>query len=388
MNICRKLLGLVGPAALAMSLGLIPHAHAQAERIYTVTWIPQEFGPTDMNNAGNMVGMVFTLTGPRIATWSDETGVQILPGFGGSFGMNNHGDFVAMKDDGPPERRYNAYAYINREWRNISAAAPDIGWVFPHAINDRGWVVGEVAESQYATQISPFLYRNGDLQVLPTLGGSSGKANAINNRGQVTGQAARRNPDGSESRHAFLYDSARGRMTDLGTLGGGSSEGLDINERGQVVGMSNWRGFFYSGGRMIDVGTLGGNEAFALAINNDGVVVGRGWLQDNTPYGFVYFAGRMVNLDRLVSLPPGWSVWVPLSINDRFQILATVCHPVSGGSACAVARLDPPRWAKPRELSALIQRLGQANPAGRAQALEERLDSIGQRIRARAPGAK
>lgn len=364
MHLCRTLRGILGSAALAMSLGLYAAAPAQAEPIYTVTWLPREFGPADMNNAGHMVGNVLTLTGTRIATWSDETGMQILPGFGGSFGMNNRDDFVAMKDDGPPERRYNAYAYINREWRNISAAAPDIGWVFPHAINDHGWVVGEVAESQYATPTSPFLYRNGDLQVLPTLGGSSGKANAINKRGQVTGGAARRNPDGSESQHAFLYDSARGRMTDLGTLGGDHSEGLDINDRGQVVGISGWRGFLYSRGRMIDVGTLGGREAFALSINNYGVVVGRGWLQDNTPYGFIYFAGHMVNLDRLVSLPPGWSVWVPISINDRFQILVAVCQQASAGSACAVARLDPRLPTKALDIPSHIQGLAKGNPAG------------------------
>ena len=36
--------------------------------------------------------------------------------------------------------------------------------------------------------------------------------------------------------HAFLY--SNGRMTDLGTLGGGESHATGINDSGQVVGWS------------------------------------------------------------------------------------------------------------------------------------------------------
>jgi probable HAF family extracellular repeat protein len=159
-------------------------------------------------------------------------------------------------------------------------------------------------------------------------------------------------------------------MTDLGTLANGDSEGLDINDRGQVVGIAGSRGFLYSGGRMVDVGTLGGTEAFALSINNHGVVAGRGWLQDNTPYGFLYFYSRMVNLDRLVALPPGWSVWVPLRINDAFQILAQLCSANGSNAVCRVARLDP----------VPVGRLGQDRLPARQQALAERLSEAGRRI--------
>ena len=321
---------------------------AGAEPLYRVTWLPQEMGVSDMNGAGHVAGYLFTPAGPRIATWSDA-GLQIRPELGSPNGMNEHDDFVATRSDGPPPMPIGAWAWIGRTWRSIGAAAPEFGYIFARALNDGGSVVGELADSQASSARRPFLYRNGDLRVLPTLGGSTGRANDVNNHGKSTGQAALRNVDGSESRHASLLDSASGRMRDLGTLGAGDSEGLDINDRGQVVGISGSRGFLYSGGRMVDVGTLGGTEAFALSINNYGVVAGRGWLQDNTPYGFLYFYGRMLNLDRLVALPPGWSVWVPLRINDAFQILAQLCRPNGGNTVCRVARLDPdPRgWLGP-----------------------------------------
>jgi probable HAF family extracellular repeat protein len=363
MNIPHRL-----PQAAASAL-LCVCLTAGAEPLYRVTWLPQEMGVTDMNGAGHVVGYVFTPGGPRIATWSDD-GMQIRPEFGSPAGMNNHDDFVATRSDGPPAMPVGAWAWIGRSWRSISAAAPGFGYVFARAINDQGWAVGELADSQSSSARLPFLYRNGDLRVLPTLGGSTGRANDIDKHGRITGQAALRNPDGSESRHAFVLDSATGRMPDLGTLANGDSEGLDINDRGQVVGIAGSRGFLYSGGRMVDVGTLGGTEAFALSINNHGVVAGRGWLQDNTPYGFLYFYGRMVNLDRLVALPPGWSVWVPLRINDAFQILAQLCSANGSNAVCRVARLDP----------VPVGRLGQDRLPARQQALAERLSEAGRRI--------
>lgn len=230
---------------------------AGAEPLYRVTWLPQEMGVSDMNGAGHVAGYVFTPAGPRIATWSDA-GLQIRPELGSPAGMNEHDDFVATRSDGPPPMPIGAWAWIGRAWRSIGAAAPEFGYIFARALNDGGSVVGELADSQSSSARRPFLYRNGDLRLLPTLGGTTGRANDINNHGRITGQAALRNPDGSESRHAFLLDSTSGRMRDLGTLGTGDSEGLDINDRGQVVGISGSRGFLYSGGRMVDVGTLGG----------------------------------------------------------------------------------------------------------------------------------
>lgn len=64
-----------------------------------------------------------------------------------------------------------------------------------------------------------------NLGTLP--GGSHGEAVAINNRGQLIGGSIPRAPHGIS--HAFVWQN--GTMTDLGTLGGDVSAPTAINER-------------------------------------------------------------------------------------------------------------------------------------------------------------
>ncbi|WP_423808584.1 hypothetical protein, partial [Proteus mirabilis] len=79
----------------------------------------------------------------------------------------------------------------------------------------------------------------------------------MNNAGQVTGSS--RNAD-EFTGAGFLY--SNGQMTGLGTLGGSFSTGWAINDAGQIAGDS-WTpnpggAFLYSKGVMNDLGTLGG----------------------------------------------------------------------------------------------------------------------------------
>jgi len=74
--------------------------------------------------------------------------------------------------------------------------------------------------------------------VLGNLGGNSGNAAAINNRGQVVGYSSTSYSDPTE--HAFIWDN--GVMLDLNTLLDASGTGWTleyaegINDRGQIVG--------------------------------------------------------------------------------------------------------------------------------------------------------
>ena len=74
-----------------------------------------------------------------------------------------------------------------------------------------------------------------DIQItdLGTLGGTSSRATAVNDLGQVVGWG----DTASGEPHAFSWTAAGG-MVDLGTLGGNYSTAAAVNDLGQVVGYS------------------------------------------------------------------------------------------------------------------------------------------------------
>ncbi len=112
-----------------------------------------------------------------------------------------------------------------------------------------------------------------DIGTLPH--GAVSSARAINDRGQTAGFSD--TPDGV---HAFLY--ADGAMQDLGTLGSDPSEASGINNRGDVVGASNVTGakrhaFLWRAGRMTDLNDFlpeGSNWVLlnAFSINDRGQI--------------------------------------------------------------------------------------------------------------------
>ena len=136
--------------------------------------------------------------------------------------------------------------------------------------------------------IHPFLWQNGVMRDLGTLGGPDafafpGCGTQRNNL--VTGFSLIDevvNPTtGFPTVHPFLWED--GNMIDLGTLGGttvAQDPGSCVNNRGQVAGASTLPGdsilhpFFWEHGVLTDLGTLGGDFGLVWWLNDAGDVVG------------------------------------------------------------------------------------------------------------------
>jgi probable HAF family extracellular repeat protein len=186
-------------------------------------------------------------------------------------------------------------------------------------INNRGQVAGGVDGPPDCPpgvpHPTPVLWEKGMLQKLPRLAGfPGGGPNAINDKGQSVGVLV--SDCAATVAHAVLWEGEG--VTYLGSLGGKAfDEGVDINNQGQVVGFSSLPGdtdfhafFWTEGNGMQDLGTLPGDaSSFAAGINSKGQVVGTS-CAPATPAcsgnvrAFTWENGVMTNLNTLTTGSP------------------------------------------------------------------------------------
>jgi probable HAF family extracellular repeat protein len=172
------------------------------------------------------------------------------------------------------------------------------GDCYPLDLNLRGQVVGTCREA--AGNEQAFLYENGVMRPLGTLGGIYSYANAINLPGDVVGDSA--TTEGVQ--HAYLWHN--GAMTDLGTpgiLGDRRSQANGINSRGQIVGWAypdtgTYHAFLYENGVMTDIGTGWPGWSIATDIDELGRIVGY-YQADGGMLPFLRVAGTMTTLATL-----------------------------------------------------------------------------------------
>ncbi len=185
-----------------------------------------------------------------------------------------------------------------------------------------------------------FVWQNGVMTPLPTLGGNNGQASGVNNQGEVVGYAETSKTDPScPAPQVLQYRPvvwSRGQVQPF-ALYPGDTEGAAfwINNRGDVVGASGicapydgrygvglapkhallWR---KGSGLPIDLGNLGGtfnNGAFAISDNGQ-VVGGSDIAGDQYQHAFIWHNGMLSDLGTL----PGDVVSAALAINNRGQV--------------------------------------------------------------------
>jgi probable HAF family extracellular repeat protein len=178
-------------------------------------------------------------------------------------------------------------------------------------LSRRSEIVGSSAFQAY-------LWQDGSMTGLGTLGGATSAALAINDSGLVVGLADTTDGMGS---HAFSW--RNGVMKDLGTLGGRYSQAVDVNVRGHIVGFSSIAGpdtlfhaFLYKSGVMHDLGTLGGEQSFAFAINRHSHVVG--YSGAGAEFATYWHDGVVENFAGTEVISHAWD------INDHGQIVGDI----------------------------------------------------------------
>jgi probable HAF family extracellular repeat protein len=270
--------------------------------------------------------------------------------FSMAMGLNNQG--WAENMDGsvnPPENNLFTSVSRGRAVINIHGFNIDLGtlgkpdgnsWINWGGINDRGEAVGmsETADLDpngedicgFGTHLTcvAFLWRNGQMSALPTLGGNNGQASAINNRGEVVGFAETANADPTcppaPIEAPVLWDRGQAHPLPLvGTDADGFAFG--INDQGQAVGYSGnciaaTHAVVWKNNTAFVLQDLGGTRSnVAYVINNRGQIAGKVRSADGSTYVAALWQadGTLTNLGIL----PGDFAAFATGINDRGQVV-------------------------------------------------------------------
>jgi probable HAF family extracellular repeat protein len=328
-----------------------------------------------VNNGGTVAGGADTLAldpfAPNCASpdchilhafqWRKDviTDLGTLPGGFNSaaYWINDQGLILGGSDNGLIDQLTGLPEQIAVLWKDgqiIVLGTLGRGFIFGNSMNSRSQVVG-IAHNTIpdafsflglGTETRAFLWQDGAIRDLGTLGGPDAWGAFINARGQIVGWSytnSTPNPStGIPTQHPFLWEN--GVMRDLGTLGGtlavvgsfAGSGGGAINNRGQVIGTSYLAGdqtfhpFLWEQGKIRDLGTLGGVNAEAYWINDSGNVVGRADFSaaSKNHHAFLWSNGIMTDLGTLGSNPCSTAV----DINAQGQVIGDtgVCG-VGGG---------------------------------------------------------
>jgi probable HAF family extracellular repeat protein len=244
----------------------------------------------------------------------------VLPGgnYSEADGVNNRGQVAGWSDLAPGQNR--AFLYSNGRVQNIGTLGGELS--FGSAINDHGQLVGS-SNVTVGGNLHAFIYTAGYLQDLGTLNDTASLALAVNNRGAVVGET-----ETGVNHHAFIYD---GHMHNI-NVDDDFSIAYGINDHNEVVGIDfsgtgngSQYAFLWKRGKARHLPSLGADVSTATAINNAGHVVGFSrYTEPGVDHAFIYSNGKTKAL--LNSSDPGSYA---LAINSYDQVVGTFNLPSS-----------------------------------------------------------
>ncbi len=279
--------------------------HRRLVEVGTLGGITQAYA---INDNGDIVGQGFLAdqrTGHAFLKRNDIT-APILdlhpPGYNDSYAsaINNVGQIVGYTTLALHDQAH-AFVYSDGVMNELD---PTVDYSYAAGINDEGEIVGEFTPA-FGTNYTGFVWfpAHGILQDIGTLqGGSLSSVLAVNNSGYFVGWGQTHSPTCFECypMHALLGFAQPGQkpgLRDLGSLAGlqGHSRATAINNRGEVVGNAAYTN-----------PDSGGNHAFLLSANemidlNDHIRTNSGWNLEAAEgindcgqiVGFGHFNGRL-----------------------------------------------------------------------------------------------
>jgi len=355
-------------------------------------------------------GVINPLNGiPEFAATVWQHGkITNLGTFGGNFSLasmiNDHEQVVGCATNDVPDpftptgvlygllfdpNQLRAFLWQGKKLHDLGTlGGPDACAVW---INENGQITGAsftnsiVDPNTGLPTLDPFLWDNGKMVDIGTLGGTVGLGFMVNNRGQLIGISSLAEApgacitgpaNGTPGCHGIVWE--RGKLTDLGTLGGDFSIANWINDEGEIVGVASTageatvHGARWKNGRITDLGPLTGDCASqAFAINSQGVIAGQSFPCDASPPRAVIWEsdGTVHDLNALVQPGSGLELTDPKIINDAGAIVlegllsngdqhSVVLIPCEAGEEGCMDSAEAARLAAPRTSAPTLNRAG------------------------------